>query len=171
MPSENGVPTSAVAPERSKIAPTLMSAFVEALLLLVFEAFLFLLSLPQPTPTISARLRTNASFLAERFIGFLLGVVWGSGSSVSKRPDPEVVLGPLPEPGETAGLEQQEDHGDDQQQPVPPEVAVEGVTADLRCVGGNAEMALGEPGPVPEPVVEDGLGGERGDGEVQTLHA
>ena len=70
MPSEYGVPMSAVGPERSKMAPTLMSALVS-----VFDdlASLFLSSLPQATPTSSAKQRGSASFLAKRFIRFLLG--------------------------------------------------------------------------------------------------
>src|SRR5207302_4961100 len=76
MPSEYGVPTSAVAPERSKIAPTLMSALV----FLVSEplAASFFLSLPQATPTNITKQSGIASFLAKRFILFLLGVSIGT---------------------------------------------------------------------------------------------
>src|SRR5882724_779678 len=88
MPSEYGVPTSAVAPERSKIAPTLMSALVVVVL---FDA-LFFLSLPQATPTSIAKQRGIASFLAKRFILFLLGVNIGTA-----------IFGSSPWPAATAG--------------------------------------------------------------------
>src|SRR5437773_569796 len=104
---------SAVGPERSKIAPTLMSSLV-APEEDFFEALSLFLSFPQetPAPASSVKQSGSASLLMKRFIlspslgGRAPGRV---GTSVSERPYSEVVLGPLPEPGETAGLEQQED--------------------------------------------------------------
>src|SRR4051794_1528130 len=115
MPSEYGVPMSAVGPERSKMAPTLMSALVAPGDDL---ASLFLLSFPQPAPTSRAKQSGSASFLAKRFIGPSLGWngVGGRIGSVAERPYAEILLHPLPQAGQAPGLDEQEDDEDETEQ-------------------------------------------------------
>src|SRR2546430_10650725 len=113
MPSEYGVPMSAVAPDRSKMAPILTSSLVAP-----FDAAGLFLSLPQAAPRSRAIHRGSASFLAKRFIGSSLG---GPGSrvgsdSVAERPDAEVVLRSLPQAGQAPGLDEQETNEDEAEQ-------------------------------------------------------
>src|SRR5688572_8771843 len=108
MPSENGVPTSAVAPERSKIAPILISDLDVEPESEPFDPSSFLSS-PQATPATSAKQSGSASLRRKRFILFPPWlVIGGRRSSVSERPYSEVVLGPHPQPGDATGFEEQE---------------------------------------------------------------
>src|SRR5207248_739304 len=90
---------SAVGPERSKIAPTLMSSLAAAPEDLVFDALSFFLSFPHatPAPAMSVKQSGSASLLMKRFIlSPSLGLVGGVSNGTA-------IVGSSPWPAARAG--------------------------------------------------------------------